>query len=235
VDAGHADFSALRPVAAQLADVPAPWYVAGGWALDLFLGRVTRRHGDLDVAILRAGQLAFQWSLAGWDLRAAVPGIRGRLEPWQPGAWLASPIHEIHARFPANQAASIVSWGRRPAGQPDENAATPPTPTTSPIAFELLLNECAGDDWLFRRQPAITYPLALLGRRSPEGIPYLAPEVALLYKVPRSTSVGGATFRPADEADFRAVAPYLDAEQRAQLRTALETSRPGHPWIAALA
>jgi hypothetical protein len=31
----------------------APWWVAGGWALDLWLGRRTRDHEDLDVAVLR--------------------------------------------------------------------------------------------------------------------------------------------------------------------------------------
>ena len=30
-----------------------PWYVAGGWAIDLFLGRSTRAHSDVDIAILR--------------------------------------------------------------------------------------------------------------------------------------------------------------------------------------
>jgi hypothetical protein len=31
----------------------APWWVAGGWALDLYLGKVTRVHKDLDVGIFR--------------------------------------------------------------------------------------------------------------------------------------------------------------------------------------
>jgi Aminoglycoside-2''-adenylyltransferase len=30
-----------------------PWWIAGGWAIDLFLGRQTREHEDLDVLILR--------------------------------------------------------------------------------------------------------------------------------------------------------------------------------------
>ena len=26
-----------------------PWWIAGGWAIDLALGRSTRAHGDVDV------------------------------------------------------------------------------------------------------------------------------------------------------------------------------------------
>ncbi|HYR11212.1 MAG TPA: hypothetical protein VEQ60_25755 [Longimicrobium sp.] len=34
----------IRAVTAALRDLDAPWAVAGGWALDLALGRVTRAH-----------------------------------------------------------------------------------------------------------------------------------------------------------------------------------------------
>jgi Aminoglycoside-2''-adenylyltransferase len=36
-----------RDVARHLAGIAAPWYVAAGWALDLFRGRQTREHGDI--------------------------------------------------------------------------------------------------------------------------------------------------------------------------------------------
>lgn len=38
-------------VAQRLAGIGTPWYVAAGWALDLFRGRQTRVHGDIEVAI----------------------------------------------------------------------------------------------------------------------------------------------------------------------------------------
>ncbi|MGH9027589.1 MAG: nucleotidyltransferase domain-containing protein, partial [Acidimicrobiia bacterium] len=39
----------LRPTDLRglLADLRATWWIAGGWALDLFLGRQTRTHEDL--------------------------------------------------------------------------------------------------------------------------------------------------------------------------------------------
>jgi hypothetical protein len=50
-----------------------PWWICGGWALDLFLGRNTRRHVDLDVALLRRDQHVLFRHLGGWDLRYATP------------------------------------------------------------------------------------------------------------------------------------------------------------------
>jgi hypothetical protein len=40
-----------REAAARLAGVDVPWAVAGGWALDLFRGEVTREHSDLEIAV----------------------------------------------------------------------------------------------------------------------------------------------------------------------------------------
>jgi hypothetical protein len=38
-----------------LASAPFQWWIAGGWALDLFIGEQTRPHFDTDVAIVPAG------------------------------------------------------------------------------------------------------------------------------------------------------------------------------------
>ena len=48
-------WDAWRPdhVAALLAGVQAPWYVAAGWAIDLFLGEERREHEDLEIAVPR--------------------------------------------------------------------------------------------------------------------------------------------------------------------------------------
>jgi hypothetical protein len=40
-----------REIAARLAGVGVPWYVAGGWAIDLHLGTQTRPHEDLEIAV----------------------------------------------------------------------------------------------------------------------------------------------------------------------------------------
>lgn len=30
-----------------------PWYIAGGWSIDLFLGKKTREHKDMDIVVFR--------------------------------------------------------------------------------------------------------------------------------------------------------------------------------------
>jgi hypothetical protein len=83
-------------VAQELTGLNAPWYVASGWALDLFLGRVTRVHHDVDVAVARSHQLALQQHLIerGWKL---ITPFEKRLEPWPPHMTLELPRHQVHA------------------------------------------------------------------------------------------------------------------------------------------
>jgi aminoglycoside-2''-adenylyltransferase len=38
-------------IAARMDDVDFPWFVAGGWAIDLFVGSRTRDHEDLEIAV----------------------------------------------------------------------------------------------------------------------------------------------------------------------------------------
>ena len=40
-----------RDFAARMEGADLPWFVAGGWAIDLFLGTRTRDHEDLEVAV----------------------------------------------------------------------------------------------------------------------------------------------------------------------------------------
>src|SRR6185312_4061224 len=75
----------------------APWCVAGGWALDLFLGRATRDHGDVELAVFRQDQSLIHSQFPGWTLTVS---INGRREPWKPTNRLELPVHEIHAYSP---------------------------------------------------------------------------------------------------------------------------------------
>lgn len=40
-------------VTRRLAGVEAPWYIAAGWAIELFLGEQTREHEDIEIAVAR--------------------------------------------------------------------------------------------------------------------------------------------------------------------------------------
>jgi hypothetical protein len=66
-------------LATLLDGLPVRWWVAGGRAINLFVGSYSRRHQDLDVAVLRPDQLTVQANLDHWDLRVSH---EGRLTRW---------------------------------------------------------------------------------------------------------------------------------------------------------
>ncbi len=176
----------------------APWWIAGGWAIDLFLGRQTREHGDIEVAILRSEQERLQRHLRDWDVHVAHGG---ELTPWAMGDWLVAPRWQFWVRRDADSA-----W-----------------------AFEVFLEDSHEGEWLFRRDASIALPLERFGGVSAEGIPFVAPEVALLYKA--TATAPGASAIERNAQDFAVGAPALDADARAWLRDALTLLHPGHGWI----
>lgn len=61
--------------ARRLAGCGAAWCVAGGWAIDLWLGEETRPHEDLEIAV-PAGQFPLvRARLTGFDLFCVGPGV----------------------------------------------------------------------------------------------------------------------------------------------------------------
>src|SRR5690606_23619897 len=89
-------FSALRRALASLEGSTCAWMVGSRWAVDLYLGRVTRVHHDVDVAVFRDAQLGVREHLSErcWSF---VTPYDGRLEPWPPGMRLEPPRHQAHA------------------------------------------------------------------------------------------------------------------------------------------
>ncbi len=58
-------------------------------------------------------------------------------------------------------------------------------------------------------------------------MPYLCPEVTLLYKASSSDELRNAS-------DFETAAPLLDGNARPWLRRSIKQAHPGHPWIRRL-
>jgi hypothetical protein len=94
----------LLAAAGAMRGFRAPWCVAGGWALDLFLGRATRPHGDLDLALFRDDQARLREHLAGWSFRKVAGG---RVVDWPAGEWLLPPVHEVYASPPGGSAPEL--------------------------------------------------------------------------------------------------------------------------------
>jgi hypothetical protein len=198
---GPCEPASLAEIAAIFRGRDVLWWIAGGYAIELAVGRPLREHGDIDVLLLRRDQLVLRQARPDWDWQAVEqagdPGER--LRPWRAGEYLGSGVREL--------------WGRPGPGQPWQ--------------LEIVLDESEGGDWVSRRDPRVRRPLAQLGAVTADGVPYLAPEVALYYKA--------GVLRPKDEIDFAAVLPQLGGPARAWLRGAIGLScGPDHPWRARL-
>ena len=180
-------------LARRFTGVSARWYVIAGWALDLFLGRVTREHEDLEIGIAADDFGAIRDALAEFELLVVSQGR-------------ALPPTE-HAL-----AAHRQTWVREPA--------------TGAWRLDVIRERWDRDTWAYERDPRITRTAAELVARTAEGIPYMQPEVVLLFKAHAT--------RPKDEDDFAAVLPQLDESRRGWLVEALEIVQPGHAWIDAL-
>jgi hypothetical protein len=70
-----------RDAASLLAGIDVPWWIAGGWALEMFRGTVTRPHSDLDVGVLRRDISTVLDRLSGWEMFEAKGGRLTRLAP----------------------------------------------------------------------------------------------------------------------------------------------------------
>jgi hypothetical protein len=199
----------IAAVARQMERFPHPWFVSGGWAIDLFVGRVTRKHEDREIGIFRRDQGDLQAHLAGKALFKAVSGPNGgEYVPWEEEEWLALPIHQILVR---------------PAGSESPREAWDP----GPEEFEFFLNEAEDGLWRCRRNlEKITRPVDEIALRPTCGIPILAPEIQLLFKA--------KGHREKDEHDFQQARGLMSGAQRAWLKEALAIVHPGDPWLAEL-
>lgn len=153
-DLVSAAWAPLSPtqVADLMTGTDRPWLIAGGHAIDLFVGHRTREHADLDIFLLRRDQQAIHEALSGWEVYAADPP--GRLRPWAAGEILPLGVHDV--------------WCRPSAAEP--------------WRVQFMLDEADGHTWVSRRNPQVRRPLRELRHTAANGIPFLTPEVQLFYK-----------------------------------------------------
>jgi hypothetical protein len=135
-----------------LGPVSAPWWIAGGYALDMFLGHETRKHAGTDIAILRSDQKAILEALRKWDVQIVH---NGELIPLKTGEAVAAPEHH-------------QLWVREK--------------RDAPWRMEVFLEHSDGKRWSYRRNDHIGLNVADLGGRDANDTPFIRPEVMLLYK-----------------------------------------------------
>jgi hypothetical protein len=195
IDALWTDPWRPEQVAERLADVSVPWYIAAGWALDLFRGEQTREHGDLEIAVPARGFALIRDRLADLECDAVDSGL----------IWRSASADTLAATF--------QTWLREPG--------------TGRYLLDVFREPHDGETWICRRDETIRLPYAEIIRHTPDGLPYLRPELVLLFKAKHA--------RPKDEQDFAGTLPLLDDAQRSTLTALLARVHPGHPWLARLA
>jgi len=139
-------------VAQLLAGVDVPWYVAAGWALDLFVREERRAHEDLEIAVPNARWGEIESVLAGFEIFV----ITGRAE--------ATPLAEARDRLPDTH----QTWIREPA--------------TDLWRFDVFREPSVGDTWICRREPSIRLPYERVIEWTDDRIPFGRPEIVLLFK-----------------------------------------------------
>jgi hypothetical protein len=186
-------------VARVLAGVDAPWYVAAGWAMSLFLGEMHRAHEDIEIAVpaSRFGEVVD--ALSDYDL--FVPG---QLD----GEDLVWPV------------------GSDDAGMPDSHQTWVREPATGHWKLDVFREPSLDGAWVCRRDESIRLPYERVVTRTDDGIPYVRPEIALLFKAKH--------VRPKDDADFAVIEPRLDDRSRMWLADTIERVHPGHDWVGRL-
>jgi hypothetical protein len=162
----------------------------------------TRPHADLEISILAVDQGALFEHLDGWDLRLAAPGAS--LPAWD-GSRIQPPFHQV--------------WARRGPGRP----SSPDEFAADPTMLGFLLEQHTTGRWVFRRQPAITRPLDEVGTAISDGVAFVRPEIALLFKAK------GPRFK--DQRDFDRVLPHLDGPHEGGWRRLWSRRIPGTPGV----
>lgn len=181
-------------IARRLAGVCTPWYVAAGWALDLYRGERTRAHGDLEIAVPAAGFAEIRDRFPGHAFDVASAGR----------VWFDAEAEVL--------ATTHQTWMRDPA--------------TGGWVCDVFREPHDGGTWICRRDESIRLPYEVIVERTADRIPFLAPEVVLLFKA--------KAVRPKDQRDFDGVLPLLGPDRRGRLGEWLSRVHPGHPWLDAL-
>lgn len=192
----------------------------GGFGIELFLNRAIRKHGDIDVSAYwqdRDKIILFMQSL-GWDVYEMCGG--GIVHQ------ITNVKNQIMAKrniFCFKDGCSLIKLS--PQGETDMYYLDFDHSGQTKLDFiEFLFNNCSADSFLYARNENIALSIlkAILAQN---GIPYLAPELILLYK---STD----TEREGYQLDFDSANAEMNAEQKDWLQAALKELNPtGHKWL----
>lgn len=188
------------------------WYICGGWAVDLLLGKETRPHLDVDVAVFQHEQRDLHEHLSGWSALGHDDAVSETCPDQWDGRELSVPAH-IHANIGSMAGTEL----------------------------DIQINTRVGRDWLLCENPRVTLPHEECVV-DPEawGVPMVSAAVVLYFKAAARGWRGGlpapaSTLRDHDQADFDGLLPTLTQLQRTWLYQAISVHDADHPWLQRLA
>lgn len=213
---------------AFLADRGFDWYVCGGGAIDVFLGKQTRIHRDLDIAVFwedRNSIVDFMLSVGGWRVFEACGG---------------GIIHELLDKQQPFEKRNLFCFTS------NENRCTLESIGNDRYRFGLETKEQRDFtyiEFLFNQRDNeyfyLPLEIATLKRglnkallKSNAEVPYLAPEIVLFYK---ARYLKYSPDKSDHYQDFDLTLPFLDKEQKQWLKESLEKEfGMEHVWLQRL-
>jgi len=190
LDAAEAwDPPSIRDTCALFDGAPFRWWISGGHALELHTGRSWRDHDDIDVGVCRDDHANLRRWLDGWQIALTAGGV---LTEWD-GAELVESMHHNNL------------WCRR-----DREGRW---------AIDVTIGSGTRKEWIYRRDSSIRRPWSAAVLYSAARVPYLAPDLQLLFK--------SASPRPKDDLDAAEVVPVSATTNAAVCETSSGSSIPG--------
>jgi Aminoglycoside-2''-adenylyltransferase len=203
-----AGFGPVQAVGSLLSGLTVPWWITGGWAIDLAVGHVTRDHADVNVMMLERDEHALR-GLTGVDIQLIA-------DDQPPGPWPAG--YRLTALPAPGPKPPVTGPGRH------ANNRLLARGEALPLPAEVIPASAVGAVWVYKKGSHVFIRQLADITRNWEGIPFLAPEVVLLIKARPGLDRPGTDN---DQRDFEAALPVLNAQQRSWLMDAIE--RPS--WL----
>ena len=210
----------IQKVNALLKGCGFDYAVCGGYAIELFINKEIRSHGDIDLSAFwneRDKIIMFMQSL-GWSVYELCGGGKAHHI-----TDVANQIKNKRNIFCMTVECGIVSL--TPTEEPDMYFVDFDHQGQRDLTFiEFLFNDAVNGNFLYARNHDISLPLeqAIL---TVEGVRYLAPEIVLLYKSTETEHEGY-------QLDFDLAIKAMTDTQKKWLYDALAMMNPnGHKWL----
>jgi hypothetical protein len=173
----------------------------GGWSIEAYTFAhgtgAPREHEDVDLSILACD----------------VPALRAHVgDDWHLWSNHGGTLRPLDDRFPEPISNDSQIWVRRSA--------------QDPWVIDLPITPDRDGLWTNKRMPDHVAPLEDVTWVADDGIRYVNPEIALLYKA--------VLARRKDDRDLDRCLPLLSADARAWLRDSVARLYPDHAWLALL-